>query len=176
MPYFHSTRMLKAYGLSLTARSGLLLLVSVALLTSCAKSTPAPAAVTPPAKHEHHPPHGGTPVALGEDVYHIELVLEAATGKLSAYVLDGEMENFIRSAAPSFEMTLLVNGEMKALTLRAVANPATGETVGDSSLFETQADWLKTTKTFDGVIKSLAIRGTTFTDVDFDFPEGNDKD
>ncbi|RFC42333.1 MAG: hypothetical protein DUW69_002425, partial [Verrucomicrobia bacterium] len=44
MPYFHSTRMLKAYGLPLTARSGLLLLVSVALLTGCAKSTPAPVA------------------------------------------------------------------------------------------------------------------------------------
>ncbi len=154
----------------------LLLLVPVVLLTGCAKSAPASAAVPPSAKHEHHPPHGGTPVVLGDNAYHVELVLEAGTGKLSAYVLDGDMENFIRSAVPSFEISVLVNGEMKALTLRAVANPATGETVGDSSLFEAQADWLKTTKTFDGVIKSLAIRGTTFTDVDFDFPEGNDKD
>ena len=73
-------------------------------------------------------------------------------------------------------MSALVKGELKALTLRAVPNPATGETVGDTSLFETQADWLKTTKNFDGVIKSLAIRGTTFTDVEFNFPDGNDKD
>ncbi len=101
---------------------------------------------------------------------------DAATGKLSAYVLDGEMENFIRSAAPSFEINATVDGQPQLLTLRAVANPATGETVGDTSLFDTQADWLKTTKTFDGVIKSLTIRGTTFTDVDFDFPKGNDKD
>ena len=150
---------------------GLLLLASVALIAGCAKSSPGPAAVPPPAKHEHHPP-----VVLGDEVYHVELVLDPATGKLSAYVLDGEMENFIRSAAPSFEMSALVKGELKALTLRAVPNPATGETVGDTSLFETQADWLKTTKNFDGVIKSLAIRGTTFTDVEFNFPDGNDKD
>jgi hypothetical protein len=168
--------MLKAYGLPLTALSGLLLLVPVVLVTGCAKSSSGPVTVSPPAKHEHRPPHGGTPVELGEEVYHVELVLDAATGRLSAYLLDGEMEHFIRSAAPSFEMTALVNGEMKTLTLRAVANPATGETVGDTSAFETQADWLKTTKTFDGVIKSLAVRGTTFTDVDFNFPEGNDKD
>ena len=155
---------------------GLLLLASVALIAGCAKSSPGPAAVPPPAKHEHHPPHSGTPVVLGDEVYHVELVLDPATGKLSAYVLDGEMENFIRSAAPSFEMSALVKGELKALTLRAVPNPATGETVGDTSLFETQADWLKTTKNFDGVIKSLAIRGTTFTDVEFNFPDGNDKD
>ena len=168
--------MLNAYRLPLTAISGLLLLAAVALTAGCAKPSPGPAATTPPAKHEHHPPHGGTPVVLGDEVYHVELVLDPATGKLSAYVLDGEMENFIRSAAPSFEMTALVKGELKTLTLHAVPNPATGETVGDTSLFEAQADWLKTTKNFDGVIKHLAIRGTAFTDVEFNFPEGNDKD
>ena len=31
-------------------------------------------------------------------------------------------------------------------------------------------------KTFDGIIKSLPIRGTTFSDVEFNFPLGNDKD
>ena len=38
------------------------------------------------------------------------------------------------------------------------------------------ADWVKTNKTFDGIIKSLPIRGTTFSDVEFNFPLGNDKD
>jgi len=69
-----------------------------------------------------------------------------------------------------------VNGAPQVLVLNAVANPATGETVGDSSLFETQADWLKTTRDFDATLKSIAIRGTTFTDVKFNFPKGNDKD
>lgn len=158
--------------------SGLLLLLPLALFTGCAKSTPAPAPATrpTPAKHEHHPLHGGTPVVLGDENYHLELVLDAATGRLQAYVFDGELENFVRASMPSFEIVAMINGEEKTLVLRAVPNPATGETIGDTALFETQAEWLKTTKTFDAVVPTIAIRGTTFSDVDFNFPQGNDKD
>ena len=77
---------------------------------------------------------------------------------------------------PSFEIGASVSGQPQTLVLAAVANPATGETVGDTSLFETQADWLKTSKDFDAVLKSITIRGTTFTEVKFNFPKGNDKD
>jgi hypothetical protein len=157
---------------------GLLLLLPLALFTGCAKPAPAPApAPNPaPAKHEHHPLHGGTPVVLGDESYHLELVLDAASGRLPAYVFDGELENFVRSSMPSFEIVAMINGEEKTLVLHAVPNPATGETVGDTSLFEVQADWLKTIKTFDAVVPSVTIRGTTFSDVDFNFPQGNDKD
>jgi len=154
--------------------TGLLLLLPLALAVSCSKPPPAPA--TSPAKHEHHPPHGGTPVVLGEEVYHLEIVRVASEGKLQAYVLDGELENFVRSAATSFQVDAIVDGQPQVLRFDAVANPATGETVGDTSLFEARAGWVKSTKTFDGILKSLTIRGTTFTDVEFNFPLGNDKD
>lgn len=153
----------------------LLLFVPLAFTTSCSKP-PATSANAKPPKHEHHPPHGGTPVVLGDEVYHIELVRDAAAGKLQAYILDGEMENFIRSSVPSFEIDAVVNGSPQTLVLNAVANSATGETVGDSSLFEAQADWLKTTNDFDAVLKSITIRGSTFTNVKFNFPKGNDTD
>jgi hypothetical protein len=52
----------------------------------------------------------------------------------------------------------------------------TGETVENSSLFESQADWLKSTPQFDAELKTLTVRGTTFTDVRFNFPKGNDDD
>lgn len=144
---------------------------------ACArKDAPPPAANAPVAKHEHHPPHGGTPVVLGEEVYHLEFVRDAAAGRLSAYILDGEMENFIRSTAPSFEIVATVGGERRPLVLQAVANPATGETVGSTSLFEATADWLKTTASFDAVLTTLDIRGTVFASVPFNFPRGNDKD
>jgi len=155
---------------------GLFLLLPLALLAGCAKPAPAPAPNAVPPKHEHHPLHGGTPVVLGDESYHLELVLNASAGRLQAYVFDGELENFIRSAMPSFEIVAMINGEEKTLVLHAMPNPATGETVGDTSLFEAQADWLKTTRTFDAVVPSITIRGTTFTDVDFNFPQGNDKD
>jgi hypothetical protein len=156
--------------------TGLLLLLPLALAPGCTRPAPAPAASAPPAKHEHHPPHGGTPIVLGDEAYHLELVLDAATGTLQAYVLDGELENFIRLPAASLEIVTTVDGQPQTLVLRAVPSPATGETVGDTSLFATQADWLKTTQTFDATLKNITIRGTTFSDVDFSFPQGNDED
>ena len=46
--------------------------------------------------HEHHPPHKGTLVEFGEEFAHLELVLDPATGKLTAYALDGEAEKAVR--------------------------------------------------------------------------------
>jgi hypothetical protein len=149
------------------------LFLPLALVTGCNK----PAAMSSgPHKHEHHPPHGGVPVVLGDEVYHVELVLDAATGTLQAYIFDGELENFIRSSVPSIRIDATVNGAPQTLVLNAVANPATGETVGDTSLFETRADWLKSAREFDASLKSITVRGTTFTDVKFNYPKGNDTD
>jgi hypothetical protein len=154
--------------------TGLFLLA--ALAPACTRPPPAPPAAAPPAKHQHHPPHGGTPIVLGNEAYHLELVRDAATGALQAYVLDGELENFIRVPAASLEILTTVDGLPQTLVLRAVPNPATGETVGDTSLFEAQAGWLQTTKTFDATLKTITIRGTVFSDVEFSFPQGNDDD
>lgn len=168
MRNFHTTA-------SITATLALL-----AFTAGCSRSKPAaesPAsAVTVPHAHEHKAPHDGTPVVLGDEVYHLELVRDAATGALQAYVLDGEMEDFIRVAAPDLTIAAEVKGASQTLVLRAIASAATGETIGDTALFEGQADWLKTTPEFDGTLKSITIRGTTFADVKFNFPKGNDKD
>ena len=113
---------------------------------------------------------------LGNEAYHLELVRDAAVGKLTAYVLDGELENFVRVKAGSFDVVAKLDGGSRLLVFRAVANSATGETVGDTSQFEAQADWLKTTATFDATLAALEIRGTTYAAVAFNFPKGNDKD
>jgi hypothetical protein len=115
--------------------------------------------------HSHQAPHGGTLVEVGQHAYNVELVRDATAGKLTAYVLDGHAENFIRIAAPSFELIAITGGERKPLTMRAVANPATGETVGNTSQFEAQADWLKSVAEFPGLITSIDIRGTKFDNV-----------
>lgn len=115
--------------------------------------------------HVHRAPHGGTLVEVGQHAYNIELVRDPAAGKLTAYVLDGHAENFIRIAAPSFDLVAFTGGERRPVTLRAVANSATGETVGDTSQFEGQADWLKNTGEFPGEIPAVNIRGTTFQNV-----------
>jgi hypothetical protein len=125
-----------------------------------------------PASHLHVPvpPHGGVPVALGDD-YQIEWVLDASAGKLQAYVMDGEMENFVRIAPPSFDLTAQLPGRGEVLHLMAVANTATGEKVGSTCLFEAQADWLKTTNKFTAVLKQINVQGTIYSNIAFTLPK-----
>lgn len=130
----------------------------------------------PAAPDKDVPPHGGTVVVLGTGIYRLELVLDSAAGRMDAYVLDSEVENFIRTKALSFELMATVGGEKKTLTFRAVPNPATGETVGDTSQFEAEADWLRTVRHFDAVLTELPVRGTAYSNISFKFPEGNDAD
>lgn len=148
------------------------LLLCAFLAAACGKS--GPAAPEAAKKHEHRAPHGGTAVELGEEAFHLELVAEEP-GRLSAYVLDGELENFIRIAAPSFEVVATVGGQRQPLVFRAVASTATGETVGSTSHFTAEAEWLRSTPAFAAVLTELEVRGTTFKAVAFSFPMGNEK-
>jgi hypothetical protein len=151
----------------------LITLLAITTIGACARNDPKPAD-HPAHPHEHQPPHGGTAVALGQEAYHLEFVRDAGSGTLTAFVLDGHMESFIRIKAASFEVVASVDGEKRSLTCHAIANITTGESVGDTSQFDAQADWLKTTATFDAVLNAIEIRGTRFENVTFNFPKGND--
>jgi hypothetical protein len=140
----------------------------------CGKAPEPPPDTSEAHMHHHHAPHAGTVVALGDEEYHVELVLDQATGKLQAYMLDSELENFVRSSSASIEITATVAGAPASVTLAAVANPETGETVGDTSLFEGEAAWLRARPQFDAVLKSVVVRGASYTDVKFGFPKGNE--
>ena len=139
----------------------------------CGEKNP-PVAQTPTAnKHEDRPPHGGTALALGNEDYQLELVLDKTNGIMNAYLLDGEMENFVRIPAESFAVTAKLPAGTEVLDFKSVANRATGETAGDTSMFSAQADWLKSVSSFDGSLKELTVKGSTYTNVTFNFPKGN---
>ena len=125
-------------------------------------------------KHEHRAPHGGTAIVLGKEAFHLELVRTAEAGLLTCYILDGHMESFIRIPAPHLSIETTVSNQTQTLELLPVANAATGEKNGDTSQFEARAAWLKTTTNFTGKVFGITIKGTTFTDVNFRFPEGNE--
>ncbi len=150
------------------------MLILWGLTSGCHEQKTEPAHAPEVHHHEHKPLHGGTPVELGQEEYHLELVLDTASGKMQAYVMDGELENFIRITNEAFEVSAKIPAQTETLTFKAVPNSATGEKVGDTSLFETQADWLKTTRQFDAVLKQIIIRGKTYESVPFNFPNGND--
>ena len=162
----------------------LLLFIIGAALLACStsvletKSPTAPTPVTAAATnspttaggHKHSAPHGGALIELGEEFAHLELVLDAAAGKLTAYALDSEAEKSVRLKQPEIEIT--VNG--MAYQLKGVANSLTGETANDTSEFSGQIEALKGQIMFTGTIKTVAIIGRTFRNVAFKFPEGSD--
>ncbi len=145
--------------------------VLLILLPACGKKDHDHAAPATTSGHTHTAPHGGLLVEIGEHAYNLELVRDAVSGKLTAYFLDGHAENFVRLKATTINLTATLGAEKQALTLRAVANSATGETVGDTSQFEAHADWLKTTARFDASVSALEIRGTRFEKIGFSFPK-----
>ena len=103
-------------------------------------------------------------------------MLEETRGKLTGYVLDNEAEKPVRLSQKTIELKVnrLKSGQAITLQLKAVANVLTGETEGDTSQFEGQSDALKGMTEFHAQIASIAVKGQHFTDVGFDFPEGNE--
>jgi hypothetical protein len=154
--------------------SAALAVILLVLAPACSKQEK-PTGQTHGGTHAHTAPHGGTLIELGDHAYNLELVRDAASGKLTAYVLDGHAEHFIRLKAPAFELVASGGPEKRVLLFRATANAATGETVGNTSQFEAQADWLKTEASFDATLTALEIRGTNFTSIPFNFPRGAKK-
>lgn len=158
--------------LSRSAQTLLALAASVFLSTACSKSdhpdrAPKSAA---PAPHVHKAPHDGTLVEIGDHAYNLELVRDPAAGTLTAYVLDGHAENFVRITSLTIELVAMPGGQYTPLTLQAVANPSTGETVGNTSQFAVQADWLKTAGGFSGIF-TIEIKGTKFEQVSYHVPK-----
>ncbi len=139
----------------------LILIAAAVMATGCSKSHNHDAAAH---AHVHAAPHGGTLLELGDHAYNVELVRDRTNGKLTAWILDGHAEHFVRLKSPTLEVIAMPGGKFTPLTLQAVANPATGETVGDSSQFEVQADWLRTAGEFSGIF-TVEIKGRKFEQV-----------
>lgn len=126
-----------------------------------------------PRPRQARPPHGGTAIPLGEDQFNVELVRSPATGTLQAFILDGELEDYLRIPARVLELQVEADGRRQTLRLLPVADAATGETVGDTSLFQARADWLRRTGRFQGMLVSVSVQGQTFRSVRFSFADGD---
>ena len=124
------------------------------------------------AGHAHTAKHGGAAAEVGEEQYHIEFTYAETAGVLQAYLMDGELENYVRIAAPSFAAVARAGDREYPLVFGAIANAATGETVGDSALFEVRADWLAAQPALKLSVPALVIKGHRFTDLAVDLPAG----
>ena len=70
-------------------------------------------------------------------------------------------------------MVAKAGGQDEQLTFQRAAEPASGNVPEKSSLFETQAEWLKSTKEFEGRIPTITLNGTTFSNISISFPKGS---
>ena len=123
--------------------------------------------------HHHDPPHGGAGVTLGDEEAHIEFLVDAEAGTVTAWFFKPHMERYLRIKAESFAvLAKLPDGEAR-LTFAAVANAGTGETIGDTSQFVARADWLASVVSFDAVLPEVSIRGRVYRSVAFNYPKGN---
>jgi hypothetical protein len=142
--------------------------------TSTAAAGPSSEAVRKEGGHKHSAPHGGALVEMGEEFAHLEIVLDAVTGTMIAYALDGEAEKPVR--VKQSEIEIAVRNSAITIKLSGVSNALTGETTGDTSEFCGRSDRLKSATDFDGVIKTISIKGKQFKDVAFNFPNGAEKE
>lgn len=165
--------------------AALLLIACAGLLTAC-DSSPPPSVH----RHTHTAPHGGTLIELGDHFANVEFVLDRASGQLTAYLLDAHAQRSIRIAQPTITLELravtpvptdagstaatrpdaAVGEQPFTVELAAVANPLTGEQVGDTSEFRGTAPGLKANSRFRGRIPILNVKGAAFRDVAVEFP------
>ena len=128
-----------------------------------------------PHGHHHDPPHGGSLIQLGNEQYHLELVMDQDLTLMRCYVLDGHVEHFIRLAQEEILCeTTLSSGLKTNLVFQAIASRSTGETVGDTAEFQADLAPLNGENTFEGIIQEVHIQNSSFTKIPFSFPGGNE--
>ena len=123
--------------------------------------------------HHHDPPHGGAGVTLGDEEAHIEFLVDAEAGTVTAWFFKPHMERYLRIKAESFVVLARLPDGEASMTFAAVANAGTGETIGDTSQFVARADWLGAVEAFDAVLPEVSIRGRVYRSVAFNYPKGN---
>jgi hypothetical protein len=86
--------------------------------------------------HVHQAMRGGILMELGPhgSGHNLELLLNNK-GEFEIFILDAHAENYVRIEQSTIELNLADNN--RTLILEAIPDPATGETVGNSSLFRT---------------------------------------
>lgn len=128
-------------------------------------------------EHHHHPaPHDGVLVECGEHQYNLEIVHDAETGDLVIYVLDGHASKPVRIKQESIEVAIDLEGkEQQVFTLNAIADSQQEKTVGNTDFFRIN-EALPGAKEFKGMIKSVTIKGTSYENKSFHYPDEEDHD
>lgn len=144
----------------------LLYVTSSLFLFSCGEKQP----MEEKGGHYHPAPHGGQLVELGKhgSGFNLELVLHEQ-GFLQIFVLDAHVQNFVRISANSIDIEVTEqNGTTKIITCEPIADPITGETVGNTSLF-TSTERINKLLPLTGVINRIDVMNSPYENVEINF-------
>lgn len=85
--------------------------------------------------HDHaaHGPHDGLLIELGDGDYHGELVHEDDAGRITVYLLDGQLKDAVPIDADEITLNLTIERQPRDVTL--AAQPQDGDPEGKSSRF-----------------------------------------
>jgi hypothetical protein len=121
--------------------------------------------------HAHAATHGGTMLEVGEHVAQLELVLDPATGEVTAYVLDAHAENPQSLEQPELAVTITpeaAEGQASppaAVVLQLKPAPtadADAQKTSGNSVFAGQSDELKGVDHYDFAIDSVEVGGKKY--------------
>lgn len=112
--------------------------------------------------HAHAAPNGGVLVELGDHAHNVELVTRP--GGFDLYLLDAHASNFIRVAEPALAANAFVAGRVVPLAFVAQANPASGETVGQTSHFA--AAWPEAVAPERIQLARVSLNGVVYRNID----------
>ena len=136
-----------------------------ALVCGCRDSRPAQDPVP------KGPPHGGTPVAVGKHKYNLEFVRDADAGAMQAYLMDAHFEKFVSVPETNFTLLAKIEGREERAEFRQLpAIPPSPN--GSSYQFAARGEWIKMATNFEAVIPTITLKGRTYTNIAFRFPEG----
>ena len=121
--------------------------------------------------HVHQPLRGGILLELGPhgSGHNLEL-LRNEKDELEIFILDAHAENYVRIKQPNIELSL--NDRNHTLTLDAVPDSATGETVGNTSLFRSNQS-IASLLPLQGKITAIQIGSKNYEQTAFSFSKNS---
>jgi hypothetical protein len=118
--------------------------------------------------HGEKGPHDGVLVMFEGHEAHLELVVDKATGAVTAYPLDGAAEKEVAVMGDEIDLAVVMPGEGAEPSVVKLTR-AEGEPVK----FTGQSDALKGQDKWTGAFAKVHIGGKEYADTKFKFPEGN---
>ena len=110
-------------------------------------------------------------MAVGKHKYNLEFVRDGDAGSMQAYLMDAHFEKFVAVPETNFTLMAKVDGREERADFRQMpATPPSSD--GSSYVFATRGEWIKTATNFEGLIPTITLKGRTYTNIVFRFPEG----